>query len=194
MVEGTSLFDANVATISGCALYGHSLMYMLFIGNTTLSGNREQKPLKSPGQILLQQTEMADIQFHGYTEIKHSFSSLQTLVSFQGSVCALFRGTTKFINNTGGFLLIGNASINFIGQTYFEGNHVNTITIKNSRPPNPSMISGEATFLDNDSGINFNCQIVKLNSRVILISLTMVILSIAVYMLSDQLLQLTDPC
>ena len=51
MVEGTSLFDANVATISGCALYDHSLMYILFIGNTTLSGNGEQKPLTSSEQI-----------------------------------------------------------------------------------------------------------------------------------------------
>ena len=162
MVEGTSLFDANVATVSGCALYGHSLMYILFIGNTTLSGNGEQKPLTSSGQILLQQTEMADIQFHGYTEIKHSFSNLRILASFQGNVCALFRGTTKFFNNTGGFLLMGNASINFFGQTYFEGNHGNTIALKNSRPPNPSMISGEATFLDNDSGICLSNSEIKL--------------------------------
>ena len=156
-VEGTSLFDANMATISGSALYGHHLMFILFIGNTTLSGNREQKSISS--QIFILHATMADIQFYGYTEIKHKFND-GIAVGFIGNVSASFWGITNFIDNTGGFLLMGNASISFFGQSYFEGNRGHTIGLKDCTPSNPSMISGEATFLDNDSGIWLsNCEI-----------------------------------
>ena len=158
-VEGTSLFDANMATISGGALYGHHLMYILFIGNTTLSGNREQKSIAD--QILIQHTAMADIRFYGYTEIKHSFNG-GVAVGFLGNVSTSFWGITKFINNSGGFLLMGNASISFFGQTYFEGNHGLTIELNDCSPTNPSMISGEATFVDNDSGISLLNSEIKL--------------------------------
>ena len=155
VVKGTTLFDANVA-VSGGALYGTHFMYIRFFGNTTLSRNEGQRPGVS--QIAIAQASMADIQFNGYTEIKDSISTGST-VSFQGSVHTLFNGTTKFINNTGlwGVLQVldNNASIVILGQSYFKSNRGGTIILKaDSKPSNPSMISGEATFIDNDSGIS----------------------------------------
>jgi predicted outer membrane repeat protein len=154
-VEGTTLFDANVA-ISGGALYGTHSMYIQFFGNTTLSRNEGQT--SGASQIAIGQTSMADIQFNGHTEIKDSVSTGAT-VSFQGNVRVLFNGTTKFINNTGlgGVLevLDNNATIIILGQSYFKSNHGGTVVLKaDSKPSNPSLISGEAVFIDNDSGIS----------------------------------------
>ena len=154
-VEGTSLFDANVATLVGAALYGDDqIMYILFSGNTTLSEYGNQKPCSS--QIFILQTTMSDIQFHGYTEIKQSCST-GMIVVFRGNVYVLFSGITKFVNNTsavGGFQVMDNASVNFFGQIYFKGNHGGTsgiIALKDSRP---SVIIGEVLFSDNNSGIS----------------------------------------
>ena len=164
-VKGTCLFDANVATVSGGALFGYYLMHILFNGNTTFSGKRE-----SSSQIFIYHTAMANVQFHGYTEIKRSFSN-KIIAAFHDNVHVLFMGTTKFVNNTGlggGLQVLGNASIAFIGKTYFEGNYGGTsgvITFKDSRPPNPSMISGEVLFLDNDSGISLSNSEIKLKGN-----------------------------
>ena len=161
-VEGRSLFEANVATSVGGDLYGEFFMYIWFSGNTTLYRYRGQNPSSSQVHILY--AEMADIQFHGYTEIKESFSTA-IIVLFRGNVCALFDGITKFTNNAGllaGFAVLDNASITFLGQIYFEGNHISTrgiIALQNSRP---SMISGEAVFLDIDSGISLLNSEIKL--------------------------------
>ena len=97
-VEGTSLFDANVAGVSGGALFGTNFMYIEFVGNTILSRNVGKDP--GSNQIAIGQTSMAEVQFSGNTEIKDSVGGGAT-VSFQGNVRALFNGTTKFINNTG---------------------------------------------------------------------------------------------
>ena len=154
-VKGTTLFDANIA-VSGGALYGTHFMYIQFFGNTTLSRNKGQRPGAS--QIAIGQASMADIQFNGYTEIKDSLST-GTTVSLQGNVRTLFNGTTKFINNTGlwGVLQVldNNASFTILGQSYFKSNRGGTIVLQaDSKPSNPSMISGKAMFIDNDSGIS----------------------------------------
>ena len=166
IVEGTSLFDANVALMGG-ALYGSNThMYILFVGNTTLSRYRGQKPSSSQIKITTQ-TEMAEVQFDGHTEIKHTFNN-GAIFSFLGNVHALFRGITKFINNTGlkGVLEVDkNSSIELLGQTYFQGNRggiSGMIILTGSTPSNPSTISGEATFVDNDSGLSLA------NSKIIL--------------------------
>ena len=163
IVKGTSLFDENVAAFSGGALYGVDFMYIQFIGNTTLSRNRGKWPGTS--EIAIGQASVAEIQFIGYTEIKHSFTT-GTVVSFQGNVHALFNGTTKLINNTGfqGVLQVldKNSSITFLGQSYFKGNRGGTIILKDSTPSNPSMIGGEAMFIDNDSGISLSYSEIKL--------------------------------
>jgi predicted outer membrane repeat protein len=155
-VEGTSVFDANAATVGGGDLFGeYQVMYILFSGNTTMSRYTGLSPLTS-GQVSIIQTTMSDIQFHGYTEIKDSYST-KVIVFFRGNVSAVFSGVTKFTNNTsleGGFMLNDDASIAFFGQTHFESNHGGVggiITLENSRP---SMISGEFLFQDNDSGMH----------------------------------------
>ena len=152
--EGTTLFDANVA-VSGGALYGTHYMDIQFFGNTTLSRNEGQT--LGASQIMIGQASMADIRFNGHTEIKDSIST-GTIVSFHGNVRILFNGTTKFINNTGfmGVLEVlgNNASIIILGQSYFKNNRGGTIILKaDSKPSNTSMISGEAVFIDNDSGL-----------------------------------------
>ena len=157
-VKGKSLFNANMATYGG-DLFGEYLMYIWFSGNTTLSRYRSQGPGSSQVHILY--AVMADIQFHGHTEIKESFS-FGIIVYFRGNVCALFNGITKFINNAGrlaGFSVSDNASITFFGQSYFEGNYGDVIALKGSRP---SMINGEAIFLDNDLGITLSNSELKL--------------------------------
>ena len=80
-VEGTTLFDTNVA-VSGGALYGTHFMDIQFFGNTTLSRNEGHRPGAS--QIAIGQASMAVIQFNGHTEIKDSIST-GTTVSFHGN-------------------------------------------------------------------------------------------------------------
>ena len=165
-VKGTSLFEAN----AGSALYGTGFMYIQLIGNTTLSRNRGHIP--SSGQITIGQTSTAEVQFIGYTEIKNSISDVAT-ASFQGNVHILFNGTTKFINNTSpqlwGVLQVtgANASITIIGQSYFIGNQGGTIILSYAKPSNPSIISGEATFIDNDSGILLRASDIRLEGNFI---------------------------
>ena len=71
------------------------------------------------------------------------------------------------MNNTGlrgGLRVLHNASITFVGQTYFQGNYGimhSVITLDDSKPPRPSMISGEVQFLDNDSGISLSNSEIK---------------------------------
>ena len=163
-VKGTSLFDANTATIAGGDLYGeYHIMYILFSGNTTMTRYRGQSRFSS-NQVSIAQAIMSDIQFHGYTEIKDSYSA-KVIIHLHGNVCALFSGTTKFMNNTGlqgGYLFNENASIAFLGQTIFEGNRCGingVIMLGNCRP---SMISGEFLFLDNDSGMYLSSSEIKL--------------------------------
>ena len=51
-----------------------------------------------------------------------------------------------------------------MGQTYFQGNYGimhSVITLDDSKPPRPSMISGEVQFLDNDSGISLSNSEIK---------------------------------
>ena len=154
-MEGTTVFDANAATVAGGDLYGdYQIMYILFSGNITMSRYRGQNPFTS-SQVFILQTPTSDVQFHGYTEIKDSYSA-GVIVYFRGNISALFSGVTKFVNNTGlqgGFVLNDNASVAFLGQTHFEGNQggiSRIIMLENCRP---SMISGEFLFLDNDSGM-----------------------------------------
>ena len=158
-VEGTSVFDANAGIIAGSDLYGeYQVMHVLFSGNTTISGYRGLNKLTSVlSQVYMLQTTLSDIQFHGNTEIKDSYST-GMIVYFRGNVCALFSGVTKFMNNTGlvgGYVLEDNASITFIGQTFFTGNHGfgGFIRLENS---GPLSISGEFLFLDNDSGMHLS--------------------------------------
>ena len=76
---------------------------------------------------------------------------------FQYNVRAVFSGITKIINNTGlrGILTAYNqASFAFLGHSYFENNRrglAGTLTLISTSTP--SMISGKAEFIDNDSGI-----------------------------------------
>ena len=154
IVEGTSLFDANEA-VSGSALYGHNFKCIMFSGNTTLSRNRGRVSRSSQIHILSHSTIISEIRFSGHTEIEDGYNI--GIVTLIGKVQALFRGITKFINNTGvegGLYVLSNASIAFFGQTYFQGNRGGTITLSDSKPSSPSMISGEAIFLDNDSGLS----------------------------------------
>ena len=86
-VEGTSVFDANVATVAGGDLYGeYEVMNILFSGNTTMSRYRGLNLLTS-SQVFILQTPMSDIQFHGYTEIKDSYS-IRMIVYFRGNISA----------------------------------------------------------------------------------------------------------
>ena len=166
-VEGTTLFDANVAIFSGGALFGAgNFMHIKFIGNTTLSRNEGQAPGVS--QLVIGQTSMAEVQFSGYTEIKDSVST-GAIVSFLGNVRTLFNGTTKFINNiiiTGQLGVVqvtgANASITILGQSYFISNQGGTILLLYSKPSNPSVIRGEVIFLDNDSGISLSASDIQL--------------------------------
>ena len=158
-VEGRSLFEANVATFGG-DLYGEYLMYIWFSGNTTLSRYKGQNPGSCQVQILY--ATMADIQFHGYTVIKESFSA-GIIVYLRGNVCALFNGITKFTNNIGsGFAVSDNASITIFGQTYFESNYGGSKGIIALQDSRPSMISGEAVFVDNDHGITLSNSVIEL--------------------------------
>ena len=168
-VEGTSLFDANVGVIAGSDLHGeYQVMHVLFSGNTTISGYRGLNKLSSMlSQIFILQTMMSDIQFHGNTEIKDSYST-GMIVNIQGNVCALFSGVTKFMNNTGlvgGYVIEDNATITFVGQTFFTGNHGfgGFIRLENS---GPLSISGEFLFLDNDSGMHLSNSEIKFEGDV----------------------------
>jgi predicted outer membrane repeat protein len=165
-VEGTSVFDANVGIIAGSDLFGeYQVMHILFSGNTTMSRyrglNRHVALMLS--LVFIRTTIISDIQFHGYTEIKDSYST-GMIVNLRGNISAIFSGVTKFMNNTGlvgGYVLEDNASITFIGQTFFESNHGvgGIIRLENSKP---SMISGEFLFLDNDSGMHLSNSEIKL--------------------------------
>ena len=154
-VKGTSLFDANSATASGGGLFGSSLMHIRFVGNTTFARNSGNNP--GSKQIAIGGTSMAKVLFSGYTVIKDSIGG-GIAVFFQGNVHATFNGTTKYTNN--GVLQVSdnNASITIIGNSYFEGNRggiVGAIALKaDPGPSNPSLISGEAIFIDNDCGIS----------------------------------------
>ena len=164
-VEGTSLFDANVAAISGGALFGiTSYMHIEFVGNTTLTKNMGEN--RSPNQITIGQSAMAEILFSGHTEIKDSVGGGPTAY-FQGNVHVIFNGTSKFINNIGlqGALQVvdSNASISIIGKSYFMSNRGGSIVLTavlNSY--NPSLISGEVVFIDNDSGVSLTYSEIRL--------------------------------
>ena len=151
-MKGTSLFDANSATASGGGLFGSTLMHIEFVGNTTFARNSGNNP--GSKQIAIGVTSMAEVLFSGYTIIKDSIGG-GTAVFFQGNVHVTFNGTTKYTNNNGTLQVSdNNASITIIGNSYFRGNRGVTIAlVADPGPSNPSLISGEAVFVDNDIGI-----------------------------------------
>ena len=152
IVNGTSLFDSNEAETSAGAIYGDGILDLQFHGCTTLTRN-EAHQLASNIVILL--TTYATIQFNGVTEINNGGSpASKAVVYIQNNVTATFSGVNKFMNNTAvveGILVAYNqASFIFVGESIFSQNHGVTLALFSS---SFALISGQARFVDNDSGI-----------------------------------------
>ena len=159
MIEGDSLFDSNVAITSAGALYGDGALDLQFTGSTTFTRNRGDQ---LASQILIVQTSKASLKFSGLTEIKNSYSRGAT-VALQNSVKVIFSGINRFINNSGSKGVLqaySDVSFVFEGESFFLNNRGGTLALTSSS--NPSLISGVAYFIDNDSGIYLRSSEIKL--------------------------------